>query len=214
MKLSTTLLVAVLLTSAAAATAAAQPGQPPPPPPGYGPSPYYGPPPAYQPQARRGLAIGFGFGVGGMDSQDGIRCDGCSSEPVAGGFNGHIGAMLAPNLAILLEGTVTGQQLDAVGAQTLMQAQLLAAVQYWLTPMLWIKGGLGSSHLSISYDDGYETQSEELDTGMAAMAAIGYEVLHAPRFAIDVDLRLSTGTYNGLDDKISAGLVGVGFSWY
>jgi hypothetical protein len=214
MKLSTSLL-AVVLFSSLTGTALAQPGYGPPPgQPGYGPPPpaYYPPPP---PPGRSGLAIGFGFGLGGMEADSGpIRCDRCNYDPVAGGFDFHIGAMLQPNLALLFELNATGQRLDAVGAEYLNQIQLMAALQYWITPMLWIKGGVGSSHLSISYDDGYGGDTADLDSGLGLMGAIGYEILHSSRFAIDLQLRLSSGTYGGLEDEIHAGILGVGFNWY
>jgi hypothetical protein len=212
MKPSLILLVGVAAATALTPIAAAQPGSGPPP--GYGPPPprYYVSPPDPE---RHGLAIGFGFGIGGMDADSGdLRCDGCNGTPIAGGLEFHIGAMINPRLAILFELSGTAQQLDADGVETLTQIMLMGAVQYWLTPMLWIKGGLGSSHLSLSYDDGYSSDSSELDSGLGVMGAIGYEVLHSPRFAIDLSLRLAAGTYEGLDDTINSGIFGVGFNWY
>jgi hypothetical protein len=203
------------LAAALASPASAQPGQPQPPPPGYGYG--YGGGGAYQPlapQGRQGLAIGFGFGIGGMEADSGpIRCDGCTYDPVAAGGEFHIGGMLAPNMALLGEFQLTALPLDADNFETLQQVMALAAVQYWLSPMLWIKGGVGLSALGISYNDG-TGDSAELDRGIGLLAAVGYEVLHAPRFAIDIQLRLSSGNYNSLDDEIHSGLFGVGFNWY
>lgn len=215
MKTSTSLLAALLLVTAAVGTAAAQPGGYGPPPPGYGPpppAPYYGPPPVAE---RRGLAIGFGFGIGGMEAESGpLRCDGCDFDPIAGGIDFHIGAMINPRMAILFELQGTGQTLDDQGFETLTQVMLMGAVQYWATPQLWVKGALGTSHLGISYDDGYQSDSAELDSGLGVMGAVGYELLSSPQFAIDLSLRLSSARYDGLDDSIHSGLVGVGFNWY
>jgi hypothetical protein len=215
MNLSTRLIPLALLSTLAAGTAAAQPGQPPPPPPGYGPAgpaPYYGPPPIRE---RRGLTLGVGFGLGGMSAESGpIRCDGCGGNPLAAGIDFHIGGMIRPNLAILFELSGTGVQLDAEGTEVLTQVMLMGAVQYWITPQLWIKGGLGSAHLSINYDDGYEADQAELDSGVGGLAAVGYEVLHAPNFALDLSLRLQAGGYEGLDDEIHSGLLAFGASWY
>jgi hypothetical protein len=206
-----------VLGLAMARSAAAQPGQyPPPPPPDYGygppPPPYYGPPPALE---RNGITVGFGFGLGAMNADSGpLRCSGSDYDPVAGGIDFHIGGMINPRLALMFEIAGTGQQLDADGVEMLTQVMLLGAVQYWVTPMLWIKGGIGTSSLGLSYDDGYESDSAELDTGLGVLGAIGFEVLHSTQFAIDLQLRLASGSYGNLDDEIHSGTFGVGFNWY
>jgi hypothetical protein len=207
--------VAALATFLVPALAGAQPYGPPPGPPpggpGYGGGGYYMPPPP--PLVRQGLAIGFGFGLGGMNSQSGAGdCQDCNGNPAAVGIDFHIGGMINPNLALLLEIWGTGRQLDAAGFATLTQTMLLGAVQYWLTPMFWLKGGLGFSSLNISYNDG--GPDDNVDSGTGVMGAAGFEVLHSPLFAIDLQLRLGVGTYHGVDDKISTGMFGVGFNWY
>ena len=197
--------------------ARAQPGQPPPPPPpSGGGGGYYGPPP---PQSaffhRRGLAIGFGFGVGGMEAESGpIECLNCDYEPAAFAYDFHVGGMINPRLAILFEIWGSGQQLDADGTMLLMQNLMMVAAQYWLTPQLWIKGGVGAAHLTVSYDDGYEADSESIDDGAGIMGAIGYEVVSGRKFAIDLQLRIGTGTYDGINDQITAGAFSVGFNWF
>ncbi len=172
---------------------------------------------------RRGLAIGFGFGIGGMQSENGpIRCDGCDYDPIAGGFDFHVGGMLNPRLALLFEVWGTGQQLDAVGANTLMQTMVMVAAQYWVTPQLWIKGGIGAANLSISSDDGFgDTNSIDIGAGAALMGAVGYEVMSSRKFSMDLQFRLGAGTYQddgnggvGINDQITTGMFGVGFNWY
>ena len=91
---------------------------------------------------------------------------------------------------------------------------LLGAVQYWPTPLLWIKGGIGSSHLGISYDDGYEADGVELGNGLGLMGAVGFEVLHSTEFSVDLQLRLASGNYHHLDDEIHSAVFGVGCNWY
>lgn len=193
--------------------ASAQPGAPPPPGGGY----YGAPAPAHGPsfRHRQGLTLGVGFGIGDMSADSGpIDCLDCSYDPGAAGFDFHIGGMLNPRLALLFELWISGKTLDAGGSATLFQSVAMVAGQYWVTPRLWLKGGLGAAHLSVTYDDGYYAGDEPIDDGLAAMGALGYELVAGPRFALDVQLRLGTGSYDGIGDQIHTGLLGLGFNWY
>lgn len=206
---------AVLL---APAVAAAQPsyGGPPPPPPGG----YYSQPTqvagGFHDRAGR-MAIGFSFGLGGMQiGDDDVTCPSCDYEPIGGEFDFHIGGMLSPRFALLFEVQGNGKTVEEnlFGAKTLMQVTAMAAGQYWLTPQLWVKGGIGAASLSYSYDDGYESASEDIDEGLALMGGIGYEVLSARNFSIDLQGRMISGTYDGIDQQVTSGSVGVGFNWF
>lgn len=208
---------AILATSA---LAFAQPGPPPPPQPmpraaspggGYGPPP----PPMYAAAnqfERRGLTMGISFGVGGMD----IECIDCQGNPMSGAFAMHIGAMINPRLAIVLDVSGSYKQLDATGATMLGQYMAVVAGQYWVSPKLWIKGGIGASHLSWSYDDGWGAVDEPIADGAAIMGGIGYEILTGPRFAIDLQARMGVGTYEarGATETVQSGTLGAGFSWF
>jgi hypothetical protein len=183
----------------------------------YAPAP---PPPALTEDGffyRRGLTLGVGLGIGGMDSDTGaLDCDNCIYTPITGALDFHIGAMINPRLALLFELWVTAKPLDEAGTSTLSQSMAMVGVQYWLSPQLWIKGGLGFSYLNLSYDDGYYVEDAAVAEGGAIMGALGYEVMSAPRFAIDLQLRLGAGTYQGLGfgDQIHALTVGGGINWY
>ncbi|MEZ4403013.1 MAG: hypothetical protein R3B06_23525 [Kofleriaceae bacterium] len=211
MKLSTLTLAATLL---APALAVAQPmvAQP-----GYAPvNP--NPPTADGFHDRGGrLMLGFSLGLGGMKVGDqDVTCSGCDYDPIAGEFDFHIGGMLNKRLAIMFEAQGNAQtvQENAFGATSLVQASAMVAVQYWLTPQLWIKGGLGGANLGYSYDDGYSTtQSDTQAEGGAAMGAIGYELLSARTFSIDAQARMIVGSYDGGQD-LSSGSIGVGFNWF
>ena len=182
--------------------------------------PYYGPAPAYREpggfhhRANR-LAWGISFGVGGMhDSGDGIAsCDNCNYNPLAGEIDGHIGGMLNSRTALLFEAQANIQTIhsDALnGDTTITQSAAMVALQYWLTPILWIKGGLGFAHLS--YDNDYVT--EDLGSGGAIMGAIGVELMSGRRFALDLQGRIIEGSYKGLDDQVTSGTIGLGLNWY
>ena len=46
------------------------------------------------------------------------------------------------------------------------------------------------------------------------MGAVGFEVMSARNFAVDLQGRLNLGGFNSLDDKVTSGSVGVGINWY
>ncbi len=209
-------LIAFAAILLAPAVAAAQPGYGPPPPQGY----YSQPAPAtaggFHDRTGR-MALGFSVGLGGMQvGDDDVTCASCDYEPIAGEFDFHIGGMLSPRFALLFEVQGNAQTVEEnnYGATSLVQATAMVAGQYWLTPQLWVKGGIGAASLSYSYDDGYEAQSENIDEGMAIMGGVGYEVLSARNFSIDLQGRLVSGSYESFDQSVTAGTVGVGFNWY
>jgi outer membrane protein with beta-barrel domain len=159
------------------------------------------------------LTFGFSVGLGGMhDSGGSIQCDNCSS--VAGHVEGHIGAMLSSRLALQFELQANMQTLHSgyYDDTTLVQSVAMVAAQYWLTPQLWIKGGVGAAHLSL--DSQYYGDSSEIDNGLGLMGGVGYELLSARRFSIDLQGRIITGSYHGIDDQVTSGTIGVGVNWF
>ncbi len=209
-------LVAFAAVLLAPAAAAAQPGYGPPPPP----AGYYSQPTTvaggFHDRTGR-MALGFSLGLGSMQVGDSdVTCANCDYEPIAGEFDFHIGGMLSPRFALLFEvqGNAQTVQENAYGATSLVQATAMVAGQYWLTPQLWVKGGIGGASLSYSYDDGYDSQSENIDEGMALMGGVGYEVLSARTFSIDLQGRLVSGSYDSFEQNVTAGTVGVGFNWF
>ncbi len=199
-------------------TASAQPSAttaPPPGDPGAGPNSL--PPPDYVSQhhmgpVRRGLMLGFGLGGGAMESSSGpIECIDCSDSAM-GSANLHIGYMLNPRLGVMYEAWGTAQKLDAAESATLVQVLSMAAAQYWVTPRVWVKGGIGTAHLIERYKPSME--GKKIDTGLAVMGAVGVELLQGRKFAMDVQLRGGSGTYDGIGDRITQGSLQLGFSWY
>ena len=211
MKPTTSLLaLAVLLTPA---LAAAQPGY------GGGGGGYYNQPSSGIPGGfhnRTGrLAWGGSLGLGGMsDSGGSIECANCAYSTASGQIEGHIGGFLSPRLALLGEAQANVQTLSTDGFDdtTLVQSALMLAAQYWVTPQLWIKGGIGFANVQV--DNSYYGTSEPIDNGTALLGAIGYEVLSARNFSVDLQGRLLNGAYKGIDDNITAGSIGVGINWY
>jgi hypothetical protein len=150
-----------------------------------------------------------------MSADSGELCGNCDYDPIAFGFDFHIGGMINPRMAIVGELTLTGQTLDANGFSWVYQSMFLGALQYWITPQLWLKGGLGFSQLDVQFEDEFGFVYEEtVDTGVGLLGAIGYEVLHSTRFAIDLSLRLQGASYEQVDDSVSSALFAIGFNWY
>jgi hypothetical protein len=212
---------AALLVFPAIASAQGYYGPPPPP---YG-GGYYARPPAMLPGGfydRTGrLALGFSIGLGAMHSNayGDITCPNCDYNPAAVEVDFHVGGMIAPRFALLFEvqGNLQTIDQDAQGdTLTLSQGTAMVAGQFWLTPRLWVKGGIGAAHLSYDTTDYYGNSggSQPISNGAAVMGAIGYELFSTREFAVDLQGRLIEGSYKDLGDQITSGTVGVGFNWY
>jgi hypothetical protein len=180
---------------------------------------YYGnamDPGGFHHRANR-LVYGGSIGLGVMnDSGDRITCNNCNTNPVAFEADGHIGGMLNSRLALLFEVQINGQLISAdtgtgPGDQTLVQSAAMLAIQYWLTPQFWIKGGAGLSNLHI--DSAYYGDAPGSD-GFAIMGAAGFEIFSARRMAIELQGRVISGSYDGVSDHITAGTIGIGINWF
>jgi len=72
----------------------------------------------------------------------------------------------------------------AIGTNTL-------AAQYWISPVAWVKGGIGLSTLAASGDgDSFSRR------GLGLTGGAGYEVVHRGNFAIDISGRLSIADFS------------------
>jgi hypothetical protein len=180
---------------------------------------YYGQPPATQLPGgfhdRTGrLAWGFSLGLGGMHDRGSnvTSCNNCSYNPLAFEADAHIGGFIAPRLALMAEAQINAQTVSSsfYGDTVLSQTALMIAAQFWVTPQLWVKGGIGFAHLYA--DNAYEIW--DFGTGGAVMGAAGYEIMSARNFSVDLQGRLIQGTYKGFNDSITSGTVGVGINWY
>ena len=177
----------------------------------------YGPPPVpggFHNRMGR-LAWGFSVGLGWMsDNGSGItQCNTCDYNPATFEADGHIGGMLSPRFALLGEFQVNAQTVDNTGydSTVLSQGALMIAAQFWVTPQLWIKGGLGIADLQAQ--DSYGGVLD-FGSGAAIMGAAGYEIMSARNFALDLQARLIEGTYNSGNDHITSGTIGLGLNWY
>lgn len=182
---------------------------------------YQGPPPNSQLPGgfhnRQGrLMFGFSVGIGGMHDDIGPIGD---STP-AGEVSGHIGGFIGPRFALMFEAQGNFQQLsqDAFGdSVTLVQGAGMVAGQYWLTPQLWIKGGIGLSNLQIQDDFG---NASAPSNGIAVMGAAGFELFSSRYLSVDLQGRIINGAYSndetqgGGHSNITSGTVGIGVNWF
>lgn len=210
------LLLAAALLPLAVSTASAQPGYSPGPGPGY----YANPAATQHPGGfhnRNGrLIFGLSFMLGHMSDNEG-EIAGDSSvnySTLSGGVSGHIGGFVGPRLALMAEvqGNAVTLATDGYDDITLVQTALMGAAQYWLTPQLWVKGGVGFANLSL--DDTYYNESSNIDNGLALMGAIGFELLSSQRFSVDLQGRIVDGGYDGIAQHITASSIAVGINWF
>ncbi len=162
--------------------------------------------------------MGFSIGLGGMETDSGpVECLNCDYSPIGIEVDAHIGGMLSNQFGLMLELQINAETVEDYGYEgsaSLVQGTAMIAGKYFATPRLWIKGGIGLAHLSYSYEDAYGGIEEPVDDGAAVMAAVGYELLSSRSFGIDLQGRVIMAGYDGIDDKITAATIGVGFNWY
>lgn len=189
--------LAVLLGSLATAQAQNQY------PPGYGPPPgYYAPPPpgVY----RQGFFIGGALGFGGIEASP------CGAGYCGVAFAGeiHLGGMLNPRMGLEGDFWLNTRGISNSDGQFSHSISTLA-LQYWATPQLWLKGGIGVGHVQTTSDSLGLLEDE---TGLALMGAVGFELAQGPHFALDLQFRLGRGVYDGADLNNYGFLIGL--NWY
>jgi hypothetical protein len=157
------------------------------------------------------LIFGFSGGVGGMHDDVGPIGD----STVAGMISGHIGGFIGPRFALMFEAQANIQQLgqdDFGGSVSLVQGAAMVAAQYWLTPQLWVKGGIGVANLQIQ--DEFGGVGEVASNGLAVMGGVGFELFSARYMSVDLQGRIINGSYDSTSDNITSATVGIGINWF
>jgi hypothetical protein len=183
------------------------------------PPPYYPPPPPPPPPHgvyRGGLVYGFSAGVGAIHVNN---CgDACG---VAGLLEGHIGGMINPRTALMLEIWGADHPWSAGGSSfETINTFFTGAAQFWVNDIVWIKGGLGVAEIREDFNTGYYgygyTYASASSTGFAMFGAAGVEVLQSYNFALDIQVRIGNGFYSDSGGSFSAQNFAamVGFNWY
>ena len=161
------------------------------------------------------VTFGLSLGLGGMndDGSSITRCDNCDFNPLAFEADFHLGGMLSPRFALMLEGQVNTQTIESrvFDDDTMVtQSALMFAAQLWLFPQLWIKGGIGGANLRV--DDRFFV--DDVGNGLALMGAAGFELFSARNFALDLQGRIIEGAYNRGNDHVTSGTIGLGLNWF
>jgi hypothetical protein len=176
---------------------------------------YYPPPPPPPPRGvyRGGLVWGFSVGPGGFTYSD---CSGLCGFAPMGEF--HIGGMIAPRLALMGDfwagAHYFSNSVDGTG-ETWNGVYTLAA-QYWVNDIIWLKGGLGFSYITVG-NSGYYYSSIS-DSGFAFLLAAGIEIMQVYNFAMDLQFRYGNSAYTSAsrggpgDTSMYGGMIG--FNWY
>jgi len=146
---------------------------------------------------RKGFIIGFGVGGGQM------TCDGC--ESLSGpAVEIHLGGMVNEKLALVWDSSGVVREEDGV---TLSSAVAGPAVQYWVSPRVWVKGGVGAGRLVAAVNN----VTSSSDWGLGFMGGLGVEALQKKKFAIDLQFRFTTASIEGERTNNFFGLVGFNF---
>jgi hypothetical protein len=170
--------------------------------------PRYYPAPAYYPPSgyRSGLVLGAGIGFGGLTAdQCGDLCGGGLS------LEGHIGGMLNPRLAMLFDIWTVIHPIPGSDGDT-TSTLYTGALQAWVSPIVWLKGGIGFGNTQISSNSvGTITDA----TALALMGAAGVELVQSGPFALDLQGRIGHTFFTQQDGgAITQYAFMVGFNWY
>ena len=189
--------IGLITTFASLSAAEAQYGYPPPPP---------------RPRGvyREGLTFGGALGLGIID---GPNC----TTVCGGSFMGelHVGGMLNPRLALVGDVWVGARYFTdpVIGNGSTYNSIWTIALQYWVTPIIWIKGGVGFANLTISDEnDPNVSIAFDNESGGAVMGAAGVEVVQSYNWALDLQVRAGHAFYDGGDLNNLAFMVGL--SWF
>jgi hypothetical protein len=165
--------------------------------------------PGYYPSSgysRGGLVVGFGLGFGALSADScGDLCGSALS------LEGHIGGMVDPRMALMFDAWTTIHPIPNSDGDT-TNTLYTGALQLWLSPIVWLKGGIGLGNTRISSNSvGTITDA----TAFALMGAGGVELVHAGWFALDLQARLGHTFYSQADGgPITNFAFMVGFNWY
>jgi hypothetical protein len=160
---------------------------------------------------REGLVLGFSLGGGTIATKD---CPNVCGGAGMGEF--HLGAMMNPRLALMGDFWLGARTFNdpTLGTGSMFNSISTLALQYWVTDIIWLKGGAGFGRRQVFVDDSSGTFSTSIDdrTAPALMGAVGLEIVQAFNFALDLQFRVGTGFYSDISSTNVAFMVG--FNWY
>jgi hypothetical protein len=186
-------------------------GYPPPPPRHFRPRPYYqpAPPPRYYPEplTYRPFFFGFGLGVGGISVVPNDTSVYSNASRAGLGYNLRFGFGVSPRWSIVL--SADGAQAYFNGANV-SETALTIGPQVFITSQLYARVGVGAAEYSQdnSYYDssGYYYGNSATDSGMAAMAALGFEFMQHYHTALALEAVGTIGYFPNKDKVSTFGL--------
>lgn len=160
---------------------------------------------------RTGPTFGAGVGVGNMFSSCDDDFD-CGTVLESASAHAYAGGFLASSTALI--GEAWGM-IHRDSELTITHGLLVAGVQQWIAPRVWIKGGAGVARSSFRYDIepilGIENHSELVPGGLAAA---GVDLVQESGAAFSLELRAGAGLYDDSRSRVhKLALVG-SLSWH
>jgi hypothetical protein len=151
------------------------------------------PPPEAGFRTPPGFVIGFDVGIGVL----GGFCDECRSTLGGASLDLFSGALIGRRIAVLADLWSLMHLLPADSDERGVVAHTMATVgaQVWLTPALWVRGGIGAGLFSVM-----ARGDDEHSMGPAAAVAVGNELQHLSGSSIDVSIRLGGGRHEYAGD--------------
>lgn len=137
---------------------------------------------------RVGLELGGGLQAGNLfcDSQDQNHCNGVTA---AGGVDLQAAWFTSPALGLVVD---LWSMAHTENDFTIAQYINTIGLKWRLAPVLYVQGGVGAAHATLSYGNAIAART---DDAFAVMGAIGLDVLRGRRFALSIELRGGTGFY-------------------
>lgn len=191
-----------------------------------------------QPVDRRGFLLGISAGGGGMVRGDAVAGDPALAILYDAGrdlpifaLDVQLGWMIARNVAVIglasfdfgsesgsdipvALGTPAGTAVMVSDDHYMFSAVLVGGAQYWPVGRLWIRGGIGIGDLERDFD---QTQRNLTITfartnNFAVLAAAGVEIVQRGPLAVDLQVRYSTYSVQGM--RVQNVAIMAGFNFY
>ena len=137
---------------------------------------------------RVGLELGAGLQAGNLFCASENNND-CNGVTAAGGLDLQGGWFTSPSVGIVLD---LWTMAHTENNFTIAQYINTIGIKLRLAPILYVQGGIGAAHASLSYGNIIAGRS---DDAFAVMGAIGLVLLRGHRFDLSIEARAGTGFY-------------------
>ncbi len=159
---------------------------------------------------RTGPTFGVGVGAGNMFSNCDDEFD-CGNVLESASVHAYAGGFLGSDTALIIEGWGMVHRDDRV---TITHGMAAGALQQWLVPRLWFKGGVGIARSSFTYDAIVADIEDRRDIVPGALAALGLDVVRGTYAAFDLQLRYGAALSGDSEARIHQLALNAGLSWH